>query len=69
MITLVHADDWQGVYRDGKLVQEEHRISSRDLLRAAQVAHEEFEVDYDWLVNDAGHLPELLSDIPKRVRQ
>jgi len=30
-VVLLQADDWQGLYVDGKLVLEEHRIAPRDI--------------------------------------
>jgi hypothetical protein len=63
-ITIVSSSsgDWEGLYIDGVLKLEEHRISNEDLLKAAGVVAESFEAAEGW-VEDRGSLPELLSDV------
>ncbi len=66
-VTLVKADDWQGLYFDGELEIENHRLRLEDVLRVLWgrvITHNETaEVDDDWLEHE-GRLPRRLEDIP-----
>jgi hypothetical protein len=64
---LISGDDWQGLYRNGELVCEDHRIRVEDALNEviSSGGISEFtrsECDYDWL-SDVGNLPKLLTDV------
>jgi len=69
-VTFVHGDYWMGLYADGELVREDHRIPADDALSYFVNAHiekvESFWVKDEWL-NDQGNLPAKLSDIPKEA--
>lgn len=61
--TLVNGDDWQGLYKDGKLVAEDQSIEVDTF--AQHVGIELKEVDaYDYLAADeCDGLPENFSDV------
>lgn len=71
-IQFVHADDWEGLYIDEKLVLEEHSLSVGDLLDAiwkqraplgVQVSsYEAHDADEDWLFT-RGTLPQDFKDV------
>lgn len=58
-------NDWEGVYVNGKLIQEHHHIDWPALLKHLGFEYESLEItDQEWLEN-LGSLPEKLEDIPK----
>lgn len=62
-LTLVTADDWQGLYVDGVLVHEDHRIRPGDLFDLAPLGVlEEREADLAWM-EERGRLPTSLDDV------
>jgi hypothetical protein len=61
-ITLVRADDWRGLYIDGKLVEEGHRVDTIDVLTRLGIDAEQFWANDEWLC-DRGRLPEDLKDV------
>lgn len=62
-VTIIdNGDDWIGVYIDGKLVVQDHRINPRELLKQLGYFVECPEPDYDWM-DDVAYLPEDLSDV------
>jgi hypothetical protein len=61
-IVIVKADGWQGLYKDGKLVCEDHRVTYKDLAEALGIVVYEKEADQGWL-EDEGNLPKNLSDV------
>ena len=63
-ITLVRADDWRGLYIDGKLVEEGHRVDTIDVLTRLGIDAEQFWANDEWLC-DRGRLPEDLKDVVK----
>lgn len=65
--TLVSADDWAGLYIDGKLVYQHHSVTARDVLEFGKLEHTSFEVDYEWLESQMW-LPDNLEDIPDDVK-
>jgi len=71
-ITLVKADDWQGLYLNDVLVHENHSIRVSEVGQIINdslvLSYTELEVSYVWM-ETMGHLPPLLSDIPKDVIQ
>lgn len=65
-LVLVRADDWEGIYVDGKLVTEGH---SHDTLEAIKLAikHGVSEAETKWAndawLHDQGNLPNKLADV------
>lgn len=57
-----NGDDWVGVYIDGKLVTQGHRIDPRELLKQLGYFVESPEPDYEWM-DDVSYLPEDLKDV------
>lgn len=67
-IVIVKADDWKGIYFDGKLQEQGHSLDlMMDVLVplcGLRIGHTEQRwVNDDWLETE-GDLPQLLSDIP-----
>ena len=63
-IKIMTADDWEGLYIDGKLVMENHSLRVEDVLEACQVKFDSHWVDDDWMCN-RGRFPEKFEDVPK----
>lgn len=61
-ITYVFGDDWEGVYLDGELVAEGHRITLREFAKLLGHDIEVVEADEGWL-GDLGNLPNNLTDV------
>lgn len=61
-ITIVDADDWMGLYIDGKCRRQAHNITIRDVLDYLEVDYTYGYVDLDWM-GDRESLPEELSEI------
>ncbi len=61
-IVLVRADDWKGLYLDGKLVEEGHRVDTIDVLHALGIEARQVWANDEWL-NDRGCLPPSLRDV------
>lgn len=65
-VTLVDADDWQGLYIDGKLLRQTHKLYSMDIIEllgnAFDFDYEQLNPDSDWL-NRRGSLPDSLSEV------
>lgn len=64
MFTYITADDWEGLYLDGKLVTEGHHVTLNDLAEAAGLDFKQREAThqgYAYLA-DQGDFPEKLSD-------
>lgn len=66
-LELVVGDDWEGLYVDGRLACEGHSVTLQDLARVVGLQLVCSDVDGQWL-DDQGQLPELLSEIPEKVR-
>lgn len=68
MITCIVADDWEGLYVEGKLKTESHSLNVREVLsllvgiKIERVSRIYIEQDY---MEEIGSLPSLLSDLPK----
>ncbi|MEG1567897.1 MAG: hypothetical protein RR347_09465 [Anaerovoracaceae bacterium] len=68
------ADDWQGIYVNGLLKEEEHEISIMEFLNIIVEDWEsddklevcKFYIDQDW-VEDYGNFPNSFTDIPDEV--
>lgn len=61
-ITLIQADDWCGLYINGKLATEGHSIDHGEFCEAVGIVLVEKWADCKWL-EDRGRLPEKLSDV------
>ncbi|OPH61892.1 hypothetical protein BC351_01225 [Paenibacillus ferrarius] len=69
VLTLVSGDDWEGLYYDGKLIEEEHTIQRKtlvDQMKHYTTFNVEFKtinsVGMEWL-QDEGSLPVYLDHI------
>lgn len=61
-IVIVSGSDWQGLYLNGHLAQEDHKLSVEDVLEALGI---EYQVQYPneiWL-EDSGSLPEHFDEV------
>jgi hypothetical protein len=66
-ITLVtNHDDWEGIYIDGKLYTEGHRVGLEDLAEALKLDFEKITADCKWLLNSCG-LPADLEDVVEEI--
>ena len=61
-ITIVSGDDWEGVYRNGRLVCEGHIVNCYEALRSLGYPVKCVTADQDWL-EDNGRLPDRLSEV------
>ena len=72
-IQFVHADDWEGLYIDGKLILEGHSLSAVDVLDAIWehrtpgfglrvTSYEAHDADEDWMFTQ-GTLPVDFEDV------
>ena len=66
-ITLVRADDWEGVYFDGELVHQHHSIDVEDILQLLDIKVDRVHPDQNWL-DRRGSLPKRLRDVKRRQR-
>lgn len=60
-ITFVYADDWVGIYIDGKLEHEGHSISPTMILTALGLKFNEVEANSNWLWHE--ELPLCIEDV------
>jgi len=70
-LILVVTDDWQGVYVDGVLEHEGHRIEGSDWIRIIG-RHKNFgEIESYWAdeeyMHDVGNFPNKFEDLPKDI--
>lgn len=59
---LVTADDWQGLYKNGILITEDHTIELQTILKHLGIELEEKECDCNW-IHERGNLPDKLKDV------
>ena len=64
-IGFVSCDDWEGLYIDGKLVEQGHHIRIDDIFRHLRIKCQEIHPDDDWLV-ERGSLPENFEDVKRQ---
>lgn len=57
IITLVQAENWLGIYVDGKLLDQDHTVDTSDVLKLLGFEVEEVFID-DSFFDDDGYLPE-----------
>ena len=60
-IVIAYADDWSGLYIDGKLKMQGHDLDQRELIRALGFECDELEVDLEWM-GKVGHLPKDIKE-------
>ncbi|HJY98116.1 MAG TPA: hypothetical protein VJ227_00145 [Patescibacteria group bacterium] len=68
-ITLVYGEDWEGLYVDGRLYTQDHRISVTDVFDVLsslgiKIKAEQIECDYEWL-EEKGGFPTDIADVIK----
>jgi hypothetical protein len=61
-ITFVDGDDWEGLYLDGKLVDEGHHVRLGDIFRHLGIAFNVIYPDMEWL-GERGNLPQNLDEV------
>lgn len=67
IVIVSNGDDWEGLYIDGKLVTENHRLSPRDVLNALGLTLERKHVSTEYLGGEVVSLPQNIKEIPKRA--
>ncbi len=63
-VIIVKADDWEGVYFDGKLIEEGHNLRLEDVLARLDIVSETVWANEVWL-NNLGRLPENLEEVQR----
>lgn len=64
VILATNGDDWEGLYVNGKLVTEDHKIRLQDLAVALKLNFKRVEFNSDWLLHKmGGGLPEDVKDL------
>lgn len=62
-LTIVtNYEDWEGLYIDGKLVDEDHHLQLKDVLKLLGYDVVVKECNFDWIC-DRGLLPDNLDDV------
>ena len=62
-VVIVDGDSWKGLYIDGELVLEDHRLSLVKVIEAVTGECPEcVEADFDWIA-ERGAFPRKLSDV------
>jgi len=64
-VTFVDADDWEGLYIDGKLVVEAHHLRLQDIFCRLGVKVTFLPVDQEWL-EERGSLPTNIEDVKQQ---
>lgn len=62
VLTFVRASDWEGVYLDGKLLDQGHSVRSDELGKHLGYKIKSVSVDEQWL-EDNSELPDGLSEV------
>jgi hypothetical protein len=65
-ITLVHADDWVGLYKNGELLCEGHSFSPYHIFEALEIDVDYIEADNEWM-DKVGNLPQDIKDVKKEI--
>lgn len=60
-VVIVTGDDWAGVYVNGQLRYEDHRITGQDMCEILDIPHTR--VDVDEYLEDHDSLPERIEDL------
>ena len=61
-ITFVCADDWEGLYVDGKLATQGHSLTIQDVLEHIGIGSVTLWANEEWLIK-RGSLPERLKQV------
>ncbi len=64
VVTIVDGDDWEGLYIDGKLIEEHHCVRTESVLQHLGIPCEMIYPDQNWLEN-RGNLPVRLEDVKR----
>jgi len=62
-ITLIQADDWIGIYIDGKLKREDHSFDVDDVLSILGIDYEQHWIDME----DGSRLPATLGELKEKL--
>jgi len=62
LVLVTNYDDWEGLYIDGKLVLEGHRVRRDEMFTMLGIDYTEVEAAEGWL-ESRGTLPKNLSDV------
>ncbi len=65
-VVIVDADDWQGLYVNGKLQYENHEIRPDEILKILGINYRIIECDSNWIENQGGRLPKNLEMVKSR---
>lgn len=65
-ITILKAEDWEGLYINNNCVLENYKITTEDLIKTLGLDVKIKHVKQEW-AEDTGFFPTLLSDIPNDV--
>lgn len=68
MVFVHGADDWEGMYVDGVLRLEGHRLDADDVARKLGADVLRVQADGEWLASH-GSLPSLLKDVELEVKR
>jgi hypothetical protein len=61
-INFVNAEDWAGLYIDGKLVLEDHNLHWGQVLEALGIDYESDTIDEEWM-EKWGRLPSKFKEV------
>lgn len=64
IVRVTNHEDWEGIYIDGVLCAQDHRVSLADLAAALGLKLTTIAVSCDWLGDTVCQLPAKLEDIP-----
>jgi hypothetical protein len=62
VIVSSSSGDWSGLYKDGKLLIEDHSLRASEVLEVLGFEVERKEAEENWL-EERGNLPKLLKDV------
>lgn len=66
-ITIVSTSDWTGIYKNGELIDQDHSLDVKSVLKAMGLDVTSHGIDDDVLVDHGYGFPENLSDIQKHI--
>jgi len=61
-VVIVYVDDWEGIYIDGKLTNQNHYLSTHDILTAVEIPYTMKQVSYEWMKGKPS-FPKDLKDV------
>ncbi len=62
LVLVTNYSDWEGLYKDGELVLEGHRVSREDIFNLLGINYDVVEAAEGW-IESRGSLPQKLSDV------